>query len=353
VQVYDENDQLVIPDSISITSENTVVITFTVATYGRAIVATGLIGSSEAGSVAGVTSVNGETGDVTLTTVESHESTYNHSQIAINTVAIADNASDIVLIEYDVAANTGDIATNTSDIATNTSDISTNTADIATNTSDIATNTSDIAANKEWVEISTSKYTSTPADTDTLTMSDTSDMAVGIPIRYTISGTVYYGQVVSITTDTSIDIVGASLSGSVTKLEIGRAHKIVTVPMYISGTYADGTDTDLLANDMTTYIKWRQGKAYLVSFSAVHDTVDSGTEPKVNVQINNAAVSTNDSNNGVQLSTAGTWVDNSAVAISTSNYDINWDEELEVACTAAGGTGDAEDLTVLCTFVLE
>jgi len=105
--------------------------------------------------------------------------------------------------------------------------------------------------------------------------------------------------------------------------------------------------------DMFSPMKWSGPKAYLVAFSGVQMTVDTGTEPKINIQINNAAVSTADSNNGIQLSTSGTWVDNSAIAISTTNYDINRGEELEVDCTAAGGTGDAENLTVQCVFVLE
>jgi len=184
-------------------------------------------------------------------------------------------------------------------------------------------------------------------------MSDTSDFAVGVPVRYTIGGTAYYGQVVALSANTSIDVVGASLSSTVTKLEAGMSSLVVTVPLYIDSTYGDATNTDLLKNDMNSFIKWRQGKAYLVSFSCVQTGVDTGTEPKINVQINNAAVSTADSNNGVQLGAAATWVDNSAIAISTTNYDINFDEELEVACTVAGGTGDAENLTVLCTFILE
>ena len=204
-----------------------------------------------------------------------------------------------------------------------------------------------------WTDVSSSKWTATPTDTDTLAMSDTSDISRGFPIRYTIGGTVYYGQVSAVTTDTSIDVVGASLSADVTKLELGQSSLVVTVPIYIDSTYGDATNTDLIKNDMNSFLKWRQGKAYLVSFSCVQTGVDTGAEPKVNVQINNAAVSTNDTNNGVQLGAANTWVGNSAIAINTSNYDINWDEELEVACTVAGGTGDAKNLTVLCTFILE
>ena len=137
-----------------------------------------------------------------------------------------------------------------------------------------------------------------------------------------------------------------------TKLEYGVPEQVVVVNFFVSGNYGDGV-ADLLAADMNTYFRWQQSKAYLVAFSCTEKTVDTGTEPKVNVKVNGTAVSTNDTNLGVQLTTAGTWVDNSAVAINTTYYDINPNEAVEITCTAAGGTGDAAYLTVQTTFVLE
>jgi hypothetical protein len=161
-------------------------------------------------------------------------------------------------------------------------------------------------------------------------------------------------MITAITTNTNISICGPPLDTGValTALYIGGAEKVVQADFFISGTYGNGTG-DLLAADMNTYFKWGLGKAYLVTFSCIQKTVDTGAEPKINVKVNTAAVSTNDSNNGVQLGATATWVDNSAVAINTSNYDINRGEAVEINCTAAGGTGDAADLTVSCTFILE
>jgi hypothetical protein len=104
---------------------------------------------------------------------------------------------------------------------------------------------------------------------------------------------------------------------------------------------------------MCTRFRWQGRKAYLVSFLAVHETADATSNPKINVKINAAAVSTNDTNLGIQLSTAGTWVRNPAIAINTSNYDINLDEAIEITCTAAAGTGGASYLTVSLVFVQE
>jgi len=100
---------------------------------------------------------------------------------------------------------------------------------------------------------------------------------------------------------------------------------------------------------MKSPFKWMQSQFHLVQVSATQASVDTGTEAVINVQINNAAVLST----GITLGAAGAWVNGSAVAITTANYDVNYGEEIEVACTTAGGTGDAEDLTVQCVFVPE
>lgn len=198
----------------------------------------------------------------------------------------------------------------------------------------------------------------TRTDDDTIVVSDSTTVAemfkVGRPIRYADTiGTWRYGIVTAYTSGT-VDLAGAALTTDYdTYIEIGDMSKVVHVPFFISGTYGNGADTDLLYNDGDTKFLWRLGKSYCVKFSAMHKTVDTGTEPKINIQINNARLSTDDSNNGIQLSTAGTFVDNSSTGINTSNYDINNGEELEIECTVAGGTGDASDLTVDIIFIQE
>ena len=209
--------------------------------------------------------------------------------------------------------------------------------------------------NDPWYTIVTGNYTATPASTSTITMSETEDFAIGKGVRYTDGSGTFYAIVTAITEDTTLTIAGAPLDtgDDLTALAVCDASRVTQVDLFISSTYGDGTDTDLLASDMNSYFKWQGGKAYLVTFSGIHKTVDTGTEPKINIQINNANVSTNDTNAGIQLGATATWVDNSAVAISTTNYDINRGEELEINCSAAGGTGDAADLTTSLIFVLE
>ena len=127
---------------------------------------------------------------------------------------------------------------------------------------------------------------------------------------------------------------------------------VVQISIPITGTYGDATDTDLLYNDMGIKMLWRLGIAYCVKFSGTEKVVDTGAEPKVNVLVNAQRVSINDSNLGIQLTNAGEWVDNVAVAINTTYYDINNGEALTIECTAKGGSGDAAHLTVEAVFVL-
>jgi hypothetical protein len=204
-----------------------------------------------------------------------------------------------------------------------------------------------------WVTIDSSKYTATPSSTSQIAMSDTSDVSIGNGIKYTDSRGTYYAIVTAISANTSITIAGATLStgADLTELNVGT-DKTVQLDFVVPGAYGDGAN-DLLANDANTYFKWKANKAYLVDFSGVHGTADGTANPKVNIKIDSSLVSTNDSNNGIQLSTAGTWVDNSAVAISTTNYEIDRGDSIEVACTVAGTDGDAQDLTVSLAFVKE
>ena len=223
---------------------------------------------------------------------------------------------------------------------------------------------SDGGDNIIWVDMNTasrcasrwkglSRFNATPPSTSTITT--TSDLSaiitVGMPLRFTLAAGDYYAIVTAITANL-ITIAGAPLTtGADTLLGLayGDPEMISVLSMFIAGTYADGTDNNLLASDMYSPFKWMQSKFHLVAVSATQASVDTGSEAVVNVQVNNASVLST----GITLGAAGAWVDGGAVAITTANYDVNYGEEIEVACTTAGGTGDAEDLTVQCVFVPE
>lgn len=206
----------------------------------------------------------------------------------------------------------------------------------------------------EWTTISGTKFTSTPASTSTVTFSDTSDLAVGKPVRYTYGGTTYYGIITAVAANSLMTIAGAPLDvgQAITVLEIGTTGQVVVMDLKVTGTYGDGVE-DVLAGTENRYVRWRKSAAYLVAISATHKTADTGAaQPKINVKVAGNLVSTEDSSAGLQLSTAGTWVNGSAVAISTANYDVAFNDALEIRCTAAGTNSNAANLSACLVFVL-
>lgn len=205
-----------------------------------------------------------------------------------------------------------------------------------------------------WITVLGTKYTATPASTSSVTFSDTSDLAVGKPVRYTYNGTTYYGIITAVSANASMTIAGAplDLGHDLTNLEIGTPGQVEIMDLKVAGAYADNTE-DILAGTENRYLRWRKSAAYLVAISATHKTADGGgNQPKINVKVAGNLVSTEDSNAGLQLSTAGAWVNGSAVAISTGNYDVAFNDAIEVRCTAAGTNGDAANLSVCLVFVL-
>ena len=204
--------------------------------------------------------------------------------------------------------------------------------------------------------VSVDDFSTTAPSTSTITMvtDRTAEIRVGTPIRFALSGVPFYAICTAITSSL-LTIAGAPLTtgaGDLTALSFGDHTRVSSVSLFVSGTYGDGVATDLLRDDMLSPFEWTGPTAYCVAIKASHASVDTGAEPKINIRINDAAVSSNDTSNGIQLGAANTWVENSAVAITTANYDINHGEKLEVGCTVAGGTGDASDLTAIVTFVI-
>lgn len=205
--------------------------------------------------------------------------------------------------------------------------------------------------------VATSRYTGLIGGSPSIiTMSTTSDMGVGFPVRYVVSGTTYYGVITALTTNTSITVAGPAIAAAstVSALAVGTPEMVSVVQLFVSNDYGNNVASTLLATDMKTYIKWNRQKAYLVRFAVTHNTAAATTQPTINVNINGSAVSTQNSNNGILPTTAGTWINTTLASINSSNYDINWDESLEVACTVVGSpTTGALNLTVLCVFVQE
>jgi hypothetical protein len=198
-----------------------------------------------------------------------------------------------------------------------------------------------------WKLVTAANYTAAPASTSTITMlvDMTTSIKVGMSLKYTIGGTVYYGMVSAIAAGL-LTVNGAPLGGDVTNLcyDGGEIRQMqVTIP----GAYEDASNTALITSDLNSNLIWKLPTSYLVWFSVYSDVHDSGAHGQASVRINNTEVNT--TAGGETIAADTTWYP-TVVNIATAAYDINPGEALEVTCVA-GGNGDATDLTVAMVFV--
>jgi len=204
------------------------------------------------------------------------------------------------------------------------------------------------------------RWRSVPFDADTATppttsriQTDSAMLTVGTPIRVTQGGVVRYA-VVSAKTGTYVDILGPALNiaQAITAFEASTPDRVIQCDLFIAGLYA-GTTGEKVASVMRTRNRWMMGPARIVHFAAVHHVADTTVQPRVNLANASVAVSTNSTNQGILLSTAGTWVDNPAATISAAPATLAYGSVIEVNVTVAAGTGNASDLTVSYLAVLE
>jgi len=87
----------------------------------------------------------------------------------------------------------------------------------------------DYATSANWNMVPPSRFTATPQSTSVLLMSDTSDVALGFPVQYVISGISYYGIVTEIAANASVTISGAPLTSSVTALFVGWPYQVLSI----------------------------------------------------------------------------------------------------------------------------
>lgn len=213
----------------------------------------------------------------------------------------------------------------------------------------------------DWDTIDTGDYTATPASTSQINMSDTSLMEVGFPVKFTYGGNTYYAVVASVVSNTSITIRGGVLDPGtdLTGLYVAAPSRVVVERILVPGAYLvpwhhpnGDTTKDLLENIAYRFLEWRHGPATLVEMAITQGSVDSTGQPYLNAKIGGAAVFTDNTNKGPQLDgTAGTWTR----AAHGVTGDIANDDAIEILCTtpAGGCAGDATDISVELTFVLQ
>jgi hypothetical protein len=203
--------------------------------------------------------------------------------------------------------------------------------------------------NSRW-RIEEGTYTPTPASTSTITtlIDRTGAILAGTPICYEIAAVRYIGIVTNITIDT-ITIAGPPLSGDIQALFLGVPEMVGQADYVIPGTFAAAASSTLIKTFQKSHSVWRGRPAYLVWIGNIVQTLDSTTQPKINVTINGNAISTDNAGDGIPVALV---LQSSVVGINATNYKIVNGDVIEIT-TTQGGTGDVADLTAFLTFISE
>ena len=208
-----------------------------------------------------------------------------------------------------------------------------------------------VADASRWTDIPNTRFTSAPVSATQIQMSNVTDLAIGLPLRLTTSaGTKYL--IITNVQPSYIDVKGPTLgTDSITAMNVGKPEMVSDMNLFVAGSYSTSATVQLLEDRMETFYRWRASTAHVVEACFVNNVADSTTAPKINVRIAGTRLLTDDSGNGVQVSGAGVW--NDSVFIDLANSSVTRNNAIEIEVTAAGGDGDAKDLTVTMTFIVD
>lgn len=144
-----------------------------------------------------------------------------------------------------------------------------------------------LATTNRWTTVPPSAYTSTPASTSRITMSDTTAMQVSRPIRWTQAGIVYYGIVRSVVANTYIDVSGPSIptAQSITSLQFSTPEVMAVIDVFLPGTFASATRTTAIADLTRSSLHWHLTPARLVSVRCTTRVASPGSTTRINVSI--------------------------------------------------------------------
>jgi len=202
-----------------------------------------------------------------------------------------------------------------------------------------------------WIFIPTGNFTSVPLSDTEISMSDTSGMAKGLPLRLATTAGTKYVIVNAVETDAKITVTGPLLgTDGISTISVGKPEQVSDMNLFVAGAYGTDITQSLMVDKMETYYRWRASKAHVVEASFINHTADGTSPPKLNVLVNGTRLITDDGGNGVEVSSAGVWNTSAGVEI---NAVIDRNDSLELEVTQAGGDGDARELTATLTFVLD
>lgn len=197
-----------------------------------------------------------------------------------------------------------------------------------------------------WRTVPGSVYNPAPVDTNTLFVYNSGFFAKGDPIRFSVNSQTYYAQIIDVTSST-ISICGAPLVGQINKLEIGTQSLVNGQQIVIYGNYGLNTGP-LISSINGSLVTHSRGNAYLVSVGLADRVPDSTESPLINLKVGSNYVL----NSGIQPGSLSA-PNYSGIDINTDEYLMGFRALIEIDCVQAADTGDAEDLTVILTYISE
>nr|WP_293296265.1 hypothetical protein [Allomuricauda sp.] len=239
----------------------------------------------------------------------------NAADIANNTTAIGNNATNITANASDIANNTTNISNNASAIATNASDIANNTTNISNNASAIATNTSDIANNTTAIGNNAANITTNATDIAT----NATNLANHISADGDLSDTNEIQNIEEVLTDGN-DANGLVLTG----LGAPTAASDAATKAYVDSV-ADDDITGVNFDGGTNEVTVSEGGT---SFSADLSSLDDSAGVAANAAdiVNNTTAIGNNasdiSNNATNITTNATNISNNTTDIANNTTAI-------------------------------
>ena len=192
----------------------------------------------------------------------------------------------------------------------------------------------------------------TYATTSTFTVTDNAtnqaSFAKGTPIRYKGAGSYLYAQVTNYATGT-VTVRGAAVPNPITVMEFGNMNRLYE-PLHtwaFLGAAADAASTALFSEDHLIQggLVWQGAEAYIVGFTVNCKEDDSGAnQPRFNISVGGNKVCTSNSNNGLEIIDV-TEV-KTVVDINTTNYELGFEDAIEVTTDANGSNNNAKDIVI-------
>lgn len=208
----------------------------------------------------------------------------------------------------------------------------------------------DMATEYQWVDI-TDKINTTPVSVSRINLLPNESLFGSLNDKCGIrwrqeGGYNYCMSTYGLGNPEYLTLMGSLLSLSSSISELYYSNYVSQMNLIVRGAYGDGQELDLLGVDESLEVRWAGARCYIVGARAEHVSGDSTGNPYVNVRINGFTIF-----GSMQMSdsTGEHWLDSSG--INTARYELLNGDKITVSCETAGGTGDAQNLTVILKLV--